>query len=57
MSKMAELYTDIEEQLMNGARADAIAKAFNVPLKTVQDIEEDLMHLNDPQGFEYDSMD
>ena len=57
MSKMSELYTEIEEQLMNGAKPEAIAKAYDIPLKAVQDIEEDLIHLNDPQGYEYDEMD
>lgn len=43
MSRMAELYTEIEEQLMNGAKPDEIAKALNVPVKLVHEVEDDLM--------------
>lgn len=58
MSKMAELYMEIEEQLMNGAKPEEIARAFNVPIKMVHEVEDDLMHVTqDCQGYEYDQMD
>ena len=43
MSKMAELYTEIEEQLQNGAKPEEIAKALSVPLKMVHEVEDDLL--------------
>lgn len=55
MSKMAELYMDIEEQLLNGAKPEEIARAFNVPIKMVHEVQDDLMHVTqDCQGYEYD---
>ena len=43
MSRMSELYTEIEEQLMNGAKPEEVAKSLNVPVKVVYDVEDDLM--------------
>ena len=55
MSKMSELYMEIEEQLMNGAKPEEIARCFNVPVKMVHEIEDDLMHATqDSQGYDYD---
>lgn len=58
MSRMAELYTEIEEQLQNGAKPDEIAKGLGVPLKMVYEVEDDLMaYAQRDNGGEYDSMD
>lgn len=46
MSKMAELYTEIEEQLVNGAKPEEVAKALNIPLKVVYDVEDDIVAYN-----------
>lgn len=42
MSAMSELYADIEEQLVLGAKPDEIAKHFNVSMKVVHEIQDDL---------------
>lgn len=58
MSRMAELYTEIEEQLQNGAKPDEVAKALNVPVKVVYDVEDDLMAYSQRDyGGTYDSLD
>lgn len=42
MSAMSELYADIEEQLVLGAKPDEIAKHFKVSMKVVHEIQDDL---------------
>lgn len=58
MSRMAELYTEIEEQLQNGAKPDEIAKTLGIPIKMVYEVEDDLMAYSQRDyGGTYDSMD
>lgn len=57
MSKMAELYTEIEEQLQNGAKPAEIAKALSVPVKLVHEVEDDLMAYAQRDCGGYDSLD
>lgn len=58
MSRMSELYTEIEEQLQNGAKPDEVAKSLNVPVKVVYDVEDDLMaYAQRDNGGTYDSLD
>lgn len=55
MSKMAELYNEIEDQLRNGAKPEAIAQALSVPIKMVYDVEDDLMaYAQRDYGSDYD---
>lgn len=54
MSKINDLYIDVEEQLMNGAKPEEIAKSFNIPVKFVYEVEDDLMNAyNGPPQHEY----
>ena len=58
MSKINDLYIDVEEQLMNGAKPEEIAKSFGIPVRFVYDVEDDLMNAyNGPPQYEYDQMD
>lgn len=45
MSAMSELYADIEEQLVLGAKPSEIAKHFNVSIKVVHEIQDDLQDI------------
>ena len=51
MSKMAELAMEIEDLLRQGFKPTTVAAMLHVPLKWVEDTEEDLMHLADPRSF------
>ena len=42
MSAMSELYADIEEQLVMGAKPDEVAKHFKVSIKVVHEVQDDL---------------
>lgn len=51
MSKMAELAMEIEDLLRQGFKPVTVAAMMHVPLKWVEDVEEDLMQLANPRFY------
>lgn len=51
MSKMAELAFEIEDLLKQGYKPLTIAAMLNIPVKWVDDVEEDLMQLANPRFY------
>ena len=56
MGRVAELYADIEEQLVMGAKPEEISKHFKVPLRIVHEVQEDLhSQMNYSNTSDYDN--
>lgn len=51
MSKMSQLYMEIEELLRDGFASVTISSKLNVPLDLVLNVEEDLMQLANPYSY------
>ena len=51
MSKMGQLYMEVEEMLIRGLEPFSISSKLNVPLDLVLNVEEDLMQLANPYSY------
>jgi hypothetical protein len=51
MSKMGELYLEVEELLSQGYTAKEVSKLTNLPLSFIHPIEDDLMAALDPRNY------
>jgi len=54
MSKMAELYYDIEQMYIDGVSAKRIAQILECPIEIVYEVLEDMGVADSPQEEDYD---
>lgn len=54
MSKMADLYYDIQELYIDGVSARNIARILDCPMETVLAVLQDMSVVDEPQEDEYD---